>query len=160
MSDIVPATVNDAGLIAFIVSEANKDIAQQFNINIKNAPKHPSFCTKSWIQSEFERGGTSFLYRDGNSRVGYVAFEQPDNDTGYLNRLSVLPEFRHKGIGAALVRHVLDYARIKNVKILSIGIIAHHKLLRNWYLKLGFIEANRQKFDHLPFDVRYMKYEL
>ncbi len=148
MSDIVPATVNDAGLIAFIVSEANKDIAQQFNINIKNAPKHPSFCTKSWIQSEFERGGTSFLYRDGNSRVGY------------LNRLSVLPEFRHKGIGAALVRHVLDYARIKNVKILSIGIIAHHKLLRNWYLKLGFIEANRQKFDHLPFDVRYMKYEL
>ena len=70
MSDIVPATVNDAGLIAFIVSEANKDIAQQFNINIKNAPKHPSFCTKSWIQSEFERGGTSFLYRDGNSRVG------------------------------------------------------------------------------------------
>ena len=160
MSDIFPTTVNDAEHIAFIVSEANKDIAQQFNINIKNAPKHPSFCTKSWILSEFQRGGTYFLYKDGNIAAGCVAFEQPDNDTGYLNRLSVLPEFRHKGIGAALVRHVLDYSRIKDVKILSIGIIADHKLLENWYLKLGFIEVTTQKFDHLPFAVRYMKYEL
>jgi GNAT superfamily N-acetyltransferase len=160
MSIVLPTTVNDAESIAFIVSGANRDIAQQFNINIKNAPKHPSFCTTSWILSEFERGEEYFLYKDGNIPAGCVAFEQPDDDTAYLNRLSVLPEFRHKGIGATLVRYILDYSTTKNVKIVSIRIIADHILLKNWYLGLGFIEVNTQKFDHLPFAVRYMKYEL
>jgi hypothetical protein len=42
----------------------------------------------------------------------------------------------------------------------SIGIIAEHIKLKKWYLKLGFIEASTKKFDHLPFDVTYMHYEL
>ena len=73
MSAVFPTTVNDAESIAFIVSEANKDIAQQFNIKIKNAPKHPSFCTTSWVLSEFERSGKYFLYKDGNIPAGCVA---------------------------------------------------------------------------------------
>ena len=160
MSTVFPTTVNDAEDIAFIVSEANKDIAQQFNLNIKNASKHPSFCTTSWVLSEFKRGEEYCLYKDGKIPAGCVAFEQPDDDTAYLNRLSVLPEFRHNGIGATLVRYVLDYSRTKDVKIVSIGIIADHELLKHWYLGLGFIEVSIQKFDHLPFAVRYLKYEL
>ena len=88
MFQIIQAALNDAEDIAFIVSEAKRDIGQQFKSSITNAPKHPSFCTESWILSEFERGGTCSLYNDGNIPAGCVAFEQPDTHAGCLNRLS------------------------------------------------------------------------
>lgn len=157
---IVQAHRDDTADLAFIVSEANKDVAELFNINFENAPKHPSFYTKKWILSDFERGEIYFLYKEGDVAKGCVAFEQPEPDTAYLNRLSVLPCHRHNGIGSALVNHILDYSRIKNIKTVSIGIIAKHKILNNWYLDLGFIEGNTQRFKHLPFNVKYMHYTL
>jgi hypothetical protein len=44
--------------------------------------------------------------------------------------------------------------------MVSIGIIADHTILKNWYLKLGFIEGKTKSFDHLPFDVTFMSYDL
>jgi len=157
---IVPTKTEDAEHIAFIVREANKDVAELFKINIENTPKHPSFYTKDWVLSDFKRGEEYFLYKEDGVAKGCVAFEQPDSDTAYLNRLAVLPSYRHNGIGTALVRHILDYSKIKNIQIVSIGIIAEHEVLKNWYLNLGFIEVDTRKFEHLPFNVRYMCYEL
>jgi N-acetylglutamate synthase-like GNAT family acetyltransferase len=92
--------------------------------------------------------------------MGCVAFEQPDSKTSYLNRLSVLPEHRCKGVGAKLVNHIFDYSKLKNIQSVSIGIIAAHITLKQWYLKLGFTEIETRTFDHLPFDVTYMQYKL
>jgi len=160
MFEIIPTDEGDAEQLALIISEANKDVAQQFDITMRNAPKHPSFCTKAWVLSDLKRGEEYFLYKDGEVLAGCVAFEQPDNDTAYLNRLSVMPKYRHNGIGSALVRYVLDYSKTRNVQTVSIGIIADHELLKHWYSGLGFVEVNTRKFEHLPFDVKYMKYDL
>jgi len=160
MFEIIPAAEGDAEHLALIISEANRDVAQQFDLNIRNAPKHPSFCTKAWVLSGFKRGEEYFLYKDGEVLAGCVAFEQPDNHTAYLNRLSVLPRYRHNGVGSALVRYVLDYSKTRNVQIVSIGIIADHELLKRWYSGLGFVDVSTRKFEHLPFDVKYMKYDL
>jgi len=157
---IVPTNIEDAEGIAVIVSEANKDVAELFKINIENTPKHPSFYTKEWVLSDFKRGAEYFLYKEEGAAKGCVAFEQPDPDTAYLNRLSVLPRYRHNGIGTALVRHIFAYSKRKNIQIVSIGIIAEHEVLKNWYLDLGFIEGDTRKFEHLPFNVKYMRYEL
>lgn len=142
------------------MSEANKEVAKLFNLTSKNAPKHPSLYTPAWVHSDFRRGEQYFLYTEGGVERGCVAFEQPDAETAYLNRLSVLPKFRHNGIGSALVQHILDYARSRNILYVSIGIIAEHEVLKQWYLKLGFSEGDIRTFDHLPFDVQYMRYNL
>lgn len=157
---IVPGRVTDAAKIAFIISKANKDVAELFDLTSKNAPKHPSFYTPHWVLSDFNRGEQYFLYADDGVEKGCVAFEQPDTETAYLNRLSVLPRFRHNGIGSALVQHILDYADSKSILTVSIGIIAEHDVLKQWYLKLGFIEGDTRKFEHLPFNVQYMRYDL
>ena len=157
---ILPSSTIEAERIAQIIRESNKDVAELFGLNFKNAPKHPSFYTKNWVLSDFERGEEYFFYIKDGVNVGCVAFEQPDPDTAYLNRLSVLPEYRHKGIGTELVRHIFKYARSKYVKIISIGIIAEHSRLKNWYLELGFNEDSTRKFHHLPFNVTYMNYAL
>lgn len=157
---IVPATREDAEQIAAIIRESHRDIAQMFNLNLDNNPKHPSFCTQEWVLSDFQRGEEYFLYKVENTYAGCVAFEQPDPETAYLNRLSVLPSFRHQGIGQKLVRHIIGYARSKQVQIISIGIIAGHDVLKNWYAELGFKEKETRRFDHLPFEVTYMHYVL
>ena len=156
---IISTNGEDAGLIAGIVSEANKDVAELFKLNRENSPKHPSFCTDDWVLADLKRGEEYFLFAEDGIAKGCVAFEQADAGTAYLNRLSVLPCYRHNGIGASLVRHVLDYAKSKNIRTVSIGIIAEHEVLKNWYLKLGFIAGDTRKFDHLPFNVQYMRYE-
>lgn len=157
---IQPASFHDTEIISFIVSQANKDVAEKFELTLENNPKHPSFYTKEWVLSDMDRGEEYFLYQKQGVNCGCVAFEQPNSNISYLNRLSVLPEYRDKGIGEKLVKHVLEYSRIKNIQMVSIGIIAEHTLLKKWYLKLGFIERETKHFDHLPFDVTYMSYNL
>lgn len=158
--NIIRAGKRDAEQIAAIVSRANKDVAQLFGLNRENCPKHPSFCTTDWILSGFSRGEEYFFYGNELIHTGCVAFEQPDPDTAYLNRLAVLPEYRHRGIGAALVNHILEYAASKHIQTVSIGIIAAHTVLKSWYLGLGFIEKETQTFEHLPFEVTYLQSEL
>ena len=155
---IVPATEKDAERLAKIIRTSHQDVARMFAITEENNPKHPSFCTTDWVLKDFRRGEEYFLYRIGDTVAGCVAFEQPDAQTAYLNRLSVLPGYRHQGFGAALVRHILAYARSRQVSIVSIGIIAAHERLKAWYASLGFIEKDTRTFAHLPFDVTFMQY--
>jgi GNAT superfamily N-acetyltransferase len=158
--EIVQADKNDCDLLASIVSKSNLDVAELLGLNIDNAPKHPSFCTSDWILSDIERGQIYFMLTDAGAPKGCVAFEQPNKETAYLNRLSVLPEFRNLGLGATLVQHIIEYSKDKNVSNISIGIIAEHNQLKEWYLKQGFNKGALQKFDHLPFNVLYMNYEI
>ncbi len=158
--EIVQAERKDCELLASIVTKSNKNVAELLGLNIDNAPKHPSFCTSEWILSDFDRGQKYFVSTESGIENGCVAFEQPNKDTAYLNRLSVLPKFRTIGIGATLVQHIIDYSKDKKVSNISIGIIAEHIKLKEWYLKQGFSEGALQKLDHLPFNVLYMHYEI
>lgn len=157
---IIPAGVHDAERIAALVSESNRDVADRFGLNRENNPKHPSFYTREWVLSDLARGEQYFLFHEAGLDQGCVAYEQPDADTAYLNRLSVLPAHRRAGIGEKLVRHIVDVARARGVRLISIGIIAHHEQLKRWYARLGFREIRTTTFDHLPFDVTYMHYRL
>jgi len=152
------ANNKDIGILADIVSESNKDVAELFHLNIHNAPKHPSFCKPEWIVAEMERGQKYFIYTDEGVALGCVAFEQPNENTAYLNRLSVLPKYRKKGIGSSLVSYILDFSMERRVSEVSIGIIAEHAQLILWYQNLGFRKGTLQKFEHLPFNVLYMHY--
>lgn len=158
--NITQASEKDIDLLSKIVSKSNKDVAELFNLTINNAPKHPSFCKPEWIQKEFERGQRYFIYSDNGIAKGCVAYEQPNENTSYLNRLSVLPEHRKKGVGSKLVSYILEFSKTKGVTEVSIGIIAEHTHLIKWYQNLGFIKGAIQKFDHLPFNVQYMQFKI
>jgi len=48
----------------------------------------------------------------------------------------------------------------RNGKLISIGIINENSVLKNWYIKYGFIEKGLKRFDHLPFEVCFMEKEI
>jgi N-acetylglutamate synthase-like GNAT family acetyltransferase len=152
------AFIDDAEVIARIIREANRDVAVRFGLNATNCPKHPSFCSAEWVKSDFARGERYFILTAGGRPVGCVAYEVPNAQVAYLNRLSVLPVWRRYGHGKRLVEHVIALARTAAIPSISVGVIGGHEDLQRWYRKQGFVDGEVKRFPHLPFSVKYMHY--
>lgn len=150
------AGAQDIVTLALLVRESNRDVAVKFGLTADNCPKHTSQCTADWVRADLARGERYFILEQGDAPMACVAYETPTPDLAYLNRLSVLPEYRRRGVGARLVRYVVDLARAAAVETISIGVIGEHAELQRWYRKLGFVDGETRRYAHLPFTVKYM----
>ncbi len=159
-SSIRTCTQEDIGILAETIRSSFKDVAERFGLTQENAPRHPSNYTEDWIQKDVGRGVRYFVIENENSVVGCVALELANSDVCYLERLAVLPNYRRRGFGKALVNHVLSEARLFGAHRVSIGIIAEQTELKNWYKRIGFVEGESKEFPHLPFRVTFMSYEM
>jgi N-acetylglutamate synthase-like GNAT family acetyltransferase len=153
-------TQKDIDILVATIRRSFQDVAKRFDLTQENAPRHPSNCTKEWIQKDMERGVTYYVAENENIVAGCVALEQAIADFCYLERLAVLPNQRRQGLGKALVTHVLSEAKLLGAKRVNVGIIADQIELKNWYKEIGFIEGESKEFPHLPFRVIFMAYEL
>lgn len=158
-SKIRICTKEDARVLAETIRRSFRDVAARFELTKENAPRHPSNCTVDWVRKDMKRGITYFGIENRNRVVGCVALQWANSEVCYLERLAVLPKHRRHGFGKALVEHGLSEAKRLGVSCVSIGIIAEHTELRDWYKGLGFTEGETKKFPDLPFRVTVMSYE-
>ena len=77
-----------------------------------------------------------------------------------LNNLCVLPDYRHKGIGEALLSDAFSRAGILGCVRMNAGIVEENQVLRKWYEDFGFIHLGCKKYDFFPFTCGYMAKEL
>lgn len=147
-------------MLADIIKISFQDVAERFGLTSKTAPRHASNCEPDWIKNDMARGATYFLLEEETQPCGCVACEMMDNSLCYLERLAVLPQKRGRGFGRALINHILNTAKISGAQKVSIGIISAQIELKKWYEKIGFIETHTKKFEHLPFVVSFMSYDL
>ena len=152
------ATPDDIITISMLVSESNKDVAMKFGLNVENCPKHPSFCTGDWVTADIARGERYFIAEENTNPIACVAYESPNAGLAYLNRLSVLPSHRKRGVGALMVQHIVQVAQSNAIQTISIGVMGEHADLQRWYGNLGFEPGETKRFPHLPFSVTYMSY--
>jgi len=152
-------TKEDSRVLADIIGRSFRDVAEHFDLTRENAPRHPANCTVDWIRKDMECGVTYFAIEDKDHIVGCVALERANTEVCYLERLAVLPDHRRHGFGKALVDDVLSEAKHLGVNCVSIGIIAEHTELKDWYKRLGFVEGESKEFPDLPFGVTVMSYD-
>jgi ribosomal protein S18 acetylase RimI-like enzyme len=88
---------------------------------------------------------------------GFVAIENKDNGIYEMEKLAVIPEYRHKGYGYMLISFVWDYIRKRGGNKITIGIIDENKMLKKWYNNNGFVETGTKLFPQLPFTVCFME---
>ncbi|KAI7860446.1 acyl-CoA N-acyltransferase [Circinella umbellata] len=103
------------------------------------------------IDELVKTNGTShvLLYAfDGDIVVGTVMFK-PANDKGEsdFSLLSVAPDYQSKGVGGALVRQMINCMKTKGVTTVVLEVLDNRTELIAWYKKLGFIEAEKMKFN-------------
>ena len=139
-----------------IIRQSFKTVADEFNLTKEKVPTNGAFLEDSRLLEEYSSGIKMFGIFEGESQIGFIALEQKDHEMFYLEKLSILPEYRHKGYGKALVDFAVEYVKSLGGKIISIGIIYENIRLMEWYKKLGFIETGTKVFSHLPFTVCFL----
>ncbi len=140
-----------------IIRQAFKTVADTFSLTPHNCPTHPSFITYDSLLNLYKKGAKFFgMFIDG-LQIGFIAVEKSDDDLFFIEKLAIIPSFRHKGHGTSLVSFAIEFIRNSKGKKISIGIINEHILLKNWYKGFGFQEITTKKYDHLPFTVCFME---
>jgi len=147
--------VNSVG----VIRDAFVTVAREFKLTSENAPTHPFFSTREQLLELHKKMKFFGLFID-EVQAGFVAVEKADGGTYYLGRLSVVPQFRHRGYGRKLTEFVLNYAKNQGGMKVALGMIDKQTILKEWYKSLGFIETGTKQFEHLPFLVCFMERDI
>ena len=147
-----------------VIRKSFLTVADEFGFTIENAPRFTAFATteeRLFYQLEVEHRLMVAYYDDGDGRIlGYYSLMFLENSECELSNLCVLPEFRHKKIGEALLEDAVIRVKKSGCKKMKIGIVEENKKLRKWYEAHGFIHTHAEKFDFFPFTCGYMEREL
>jgi ribosomal-protein-alanine N-acetyltransferase len=92
---------------------------------------------RPWARLRVARG-------DGGVVVGYLLFWHVADEAHLLN-VAVAPAMRRRGIGRALVEHLLAYARGNAVAKILLEVRASNRAAIALYEELGFAEINVRK---------------
>ena len=107
-----------------------------------------------------EQNRPMFGYYESDSLVGYYNLLVADNGECELGSLCVLPEYRHSGIGNALLKDALERAKTLGCRVMKLSIVEENTVLQQWYEAHGFIHTGTQKFDFFPFTCGYLEKKL
>ena len=88
---------------------------------------------------------------------GYYSLLLQGHGECELGNLSVLPEYRHSGIGGKLLQHSMKTARELGCTVMNLSIAEENTVLRKWYEHYGAIHISTEKYDFFPFTCGYMK---
>lgn len=151
----------DVSAVLKVLNLSHGTIARDFNFTKEDNPTNNAFIDEKTLREQLKNGIALYGLKMGNRLVGCIAIEKSkrEADTYYIEKVSVLPEFRHQGIGVRLMDFATDKIKNAGGKMISIALIDSNSKLKKWYLSQGFIETGFKDFEHLPFRVCFMRKE-
>ncbi len=162
ISNIMEIQEKDIDECVNVIRTSFQTVANEFGFTEENAPRYTAFATDAqrirWQMLGEQR--PMYAYFDEDSIVGYYSLALQDNNECELNNLCVLPPYRHKGIGEALLLHAFERAKELGCTKMNIGIVEENQVLRKWYEKFDFVHLGCRKYDFFPFTCGYMTREL
>ncbi|MEW9124594.1 MAG: GNAT family N-acetyltransferase [Thermotaleaceae bacterium] len=143
---------------ANIIRESFLTVAIESNLTRETAPSNPAFIELEDLIRMRDKGIEMFAVFEDQVQIGFVGVEKASEDgTYYMEKLSVLPFFRHRGYGKVMIDFIFEHVKNCGGEKIGIGIINENTVLKNWYSMYGFIETGLKKFAHLPFIVYFME---
>ncbi len=140
-----------------VIRDSFITVANEFNITRENAPTNPAFMEIESLQAMKQKGIDIYGAYIEKILIGLVAIEKSNESLYFMEKLAVLPEYRHNGYGLRLINFVVETVREAGGEKISIGIINENKVLKDWYIKNGFSETGIKQFPHLPFSVCFLE---
>ena len=144
---------------ADLIRRSFQTVADEFGFTRENAPRFTAFAATEeqllWHMDGEHR--LMYLYEEGGRPCGYYSLLLRDQGSCELGSLSVLPEYRHSGIGGKLLQHAVKTAEVQGCTVMNLSIVEENTVLRKWYERHGAIHTGIKKFDFFPFTCGYMK---
>ena len=95
---------------------------------------------KEKIKAEIKKGIADFIFAEDENKVVGVILATHDGRKGWINRLTVIPEFRGKGIARALVAEAENRLFEKGIEIYACLIEDDNKASLEVFEKLDYNE--------------------
>lgn len=143
-----------------VINQSFQTVAFEFGLTIENCPTNGAFIKADRLMQEYKKGNLMYGYYEDDKLIGFAEITHMKDTQYSLDKLSVLPDYRHKGIGEKLVYHGASLVSQLGGKNIIIGIIDEDIRLKNWFLKLGFGVIETRQTKHLPFTVGIMNMKL
>lgn len=142
-----------------LIRESFGGVAREFGLTPENCPTNTAFMPDEQLAEKFAQKLPMFLAEADGVPAGFFMLEEDRfaENAQKLEKLAVLPRFRHHGLGRALLDAAAAQARALGAERLTIGIIEENTRLKNWYLANGFVHTGTKRFDHLPFTAGFME---
>lgn len=153
--------ISELPIAVEVIRTSFATVADELNLTEQNCPRYTAFAINlDRLHYQLNSGWHIYgLYNEG-VLVGYVSISKvTDTENVYeIHNLAVLPEYRHKGYGKALLNLCINkVTELKGEKII-IGFIEENTILKDWYIANGFIHTGTKKFEFFPFTCGYMEY--
>lgn len=145
-----------------VIRRSFRTVADEFGFTEENAPRFTAFATteeRLLYQMEVQHR-LMYLDEEDSAVCGYYSLLLREDGTCELGSLSVVPEYRHRGIGGSLLRHAAERAREQGCGVMDLSIVEENTVLRAWYERAGAVHTGTEKFDFFPFTCGYMKIRL
>jgi len=142
---------------ARVIRDSFITVANEFGLTKENAPTNAAFIELDSLIGLQQKGARMYGGFCDGRLVGFVAVRKAKDDLYYMEKLAVLPGFRHRGYGRQLVAFAVKAVREAGGRRISIGIINENTVLKEWYRSMGFVETEIRRFPHLPFTVCCME---
>lgn len=132
-------------------------VAEEFGLTKENCFTNGAFMPYSRLYNDYQKGCLMYAIYSNTEIVGFVQLLKKENGAYELEKLAVLPDYRHNGYGKQLIDFCKDKVKKLGGDKITIGIIEENKRLKNWYILNGFIHTGTKLFHYLPFTVGFME---
>ncbi len=143
-----------------VIRKSFATVARIYHLTPQNAPANGAFITINRIEELHVEGSYFIGYFEGDLLVGTAVVHQAVGGVFRIEKLAVLPQFRHHGIGAELLESAEEAVQEQDGRIVNIGVINENILVKHWFHKHGFAELEIKQFPGHPFSVCFMEKSL
>lgn len=141
---------------AGVIRKGFATIAKDFGLTPLNCPTNGAFIKADRLREDKNKGNHMYVLLCNRAIIGFMQLERKSEDRIELEKLTILPEYRHYGYGKMLLEFARQRAKELGAKQMTIGIIEENRILKEWYSENGFSHTGTHKFEQLPFTVGFM----
>jgi len=154
---IKPISTDDLDRCAQVIRESFLTVAHDFGLTLENCPTNGAFLQTERLIADLEKGNRMYGLCTDGEMAGFMQLETGREGAVILEKLAVVPGYRHQGFGRMLLDFAKAEARSSGGNKLLAAIIEENTVLKQWYLDNGFVHTGTKKFPHLPFTVGFLE---
>lgn len=151
---IKKADVRDAQILSTLIRKSFKQQADELQISGTDYPGYVAFESTEMAQERLQRTEVYLLLEHGTP-IGTIGFSQ-QGQTGFIERLAVIPEHRGHQYGQVLLRYAEAELYGMGCTKIHLTIVAGFLRLRAYYENLGYSHYLTKPVPSLPFEVAYL----
>lgn len=154
------ALISELEGCAQVIRRGFATVAEDFGLTAENCATNGAFIQADRLIADKRKGNFMYVLTVNNEIAGFMQLEKKSDEQYELEKITVLPAFRHHGYGKTLLDYAKDKAKKFGAKRLTIGIIEENAVLKDWYSQNGFKHTGTRQFTFLPFTVGFMEYAI